>query len=98
MDLLRNPGFVESKLAIWKGEALEGMKQRNDDAGPILSREWEALLYGREHFEGRQMTQQSVDAITVVGLRQMHQRIFHPGNLIVAVTGDFESSDMLQRL
>jgi len=98
MDLLRNPGFVESKLAIWKGEALEGMKQRNDDAGPILSREWEALLYGREHFEGRQMTQQSVDAITVEGLRQMHQRIFHPGNLIVAVTGDFESSDMLQRL
>ena len=28
----------------------------------------------------------------------MHGRIFHPGNLIIAVTGDFEPEAMLSRL
>ncbi len=98
MDLLRNPGFAENKLAIWKGDTLEALKQRNDDASPILAREWDALLYGRDHFEARQMTKQSVEAITVEAMRKLHARIFHPGNVIIAVTGDFESSDMLARL
>jgi zinc protease len=98
LDILRNPGFDAEKLEIWKGEALEGMKQRNDDAGPILDREWDALLYGRDHFEARQMTKASLERITPEAMRGMHARIFHPGNVIVAVTGDFEPSDMLARL
>jgi zinc protease len=28
----------------------------------------------------------------------MHQRIFHPGNMIIAVSGDFDEQDMLARL
>lgn len=98
IDMLRNPGFDPKKLEIWKGEALEAMKQRNDDAGPILDREWSALLFGRDHFEARQMTKASLDKITPDEMRKMHNRIFHPGNVIVAVTGDFENSDMLARL
>lgn len=98
MDIVRNPGFDPAKLEIWKGEALEAMKQRNDDAGPILNREWEALLYGRDHFRARQMTKGSLERITPEAMRRMHARIFHPGNMIVAVTGDFEQSDMLARL
>src|SRR5690606_35153333 len=39
-------------------------------------------------------------SITVEDLRAMHQRIFHPapGNLIVAVSGDFDPDEMLARL
>ncbi|MFO0872402.1 MAG: insulinase family protein [Phycisphaerales bacterium] len=98
IDMLRNPGFDAKKLEVWKGEAIEGMKQRNDDAGPILDREWKALLYGRDHFEAREMTKASLDRITPAEMAKMHDRIFNPGNVIVAVTGDFETSDMLNRL
>lgn len=97
-DMLRHPAFDEAKLALWKGETLERLKQRNDDAGPILDREWAALLYGRDHFEATQPTQQTLEAITPERLREFHARVYHPGNVIVAVTGDFEVSDMLQRL
>lgn len=98
MDMVRHPGFDPAKLEIWKGEALEAMKQRNDDAAPILAREWAALLYGRDHFSARQMTKASLDRITPERMREMHAKIFHPGNMIVAVSGDFEPSDMLARL
>jgi predicted Zn-dependent peptidase len=43
-------------------------------------------------------TESSSDSISTDGLRSMHQRIFHPGNLIIAVSGDFEPEAMLSRL
>lgn len=97
-EMLRSPGFQQDKLNLWKAERIERMKQRNDDAGPILSREWDALLYGRDHFEGAQTTRESIESIDQASLRRMHERIFHPGNVIVAVTGDFDPDDMLARL
>lgn len=98
MDMLRNPGFQEDRFDIYRDEVLESMKQRNDDADSIIDREWDALLYGRDHFEGRVPTQQSMAAITGDDLRAMHARVIQPGGLIIGVTGSFGVKDMLERL
>ncbi|MFQ5654196.1 MAG: M16 family metallopeptidase, partial [Planctomycetota bacterium] len=98
LDMLRNPGFQEDRFQIFKGEFLEEMKQRNDSAGSILSREWNALLFGRDHFEARVATKPSLDAISIDDMRALHRQIFHPGSLIIGVTGDFEKRAMLARL
>ncbi|UCD74148.1 MAG: insulinase family protein [Phycisphaerales bacterium] len=98
MDMVRNPGFQEDRLQIYKDEVIEAMKERNDEPAPILSREWSMLIFGEDHFEARLATEAMIDAITVDDLHEMHDRIFHPGNLIVAVNGDFEINRMLARL
>ncbi|MDZ4831261.1 MAG: pitrilysin family protein [Phycisphaerae bacterium] len=98
MDILRNPAFDQARLDVQKGETLEGLKQRNDSADSIIGREWPALMYGRDHFEARDMTKASLDAISREKLAEMHAKIFHPGNMIVAVTGDFEPKAMLAML
>lgn len=98
IDMLRNPGFQKTKVDLWRSEQLEQMKQRNDDAGPILNREWSALLYGPDHFEAREPTQASIDGITESDMRALAAEIFNPGNLIVGVTGDFDPDAMLARL
>ncbi len=98
MDMLKNPGFQEDKTAIYRDEALEQMKQRNDDANPIAAREWQALMYGREHFEARQTTKSSLESITSSDMRAFAKRVFQPGNLIIGVTGDFKKDEMLARL
>jgi len=36
-DMLRNPGYDQDRLNIMRGQATEGMKQRNDEAGQILA-------------------------------------------------------------
>ncbi|NBX26271.1 MAG: insulinase family protein [Planctomycetes bacterium] len=97
-DMLRNPGFDAARLETNRGQMLEGMKQRNDDARPIQGREWSALLYGRDHFEARQPTEKGVKAITPEAMKALHARIFHPGNVIIAVSGDFEPKAMLAKL
>ncbi len=98
MDMLRSPRFDAARLEVQKGVALEGMKQRNDSADAILGREWARLLYGADHFESREMTNSALDKVTPERMKEMQGAIFHPGNMIVAVTGDFEPNEMLAKL
>ncbi len=100
MDVVRNPRFEKERLDVYKAEVIEGLKQRNDDADPILSREWATLMYGADHFESAEPTKKSIESITVDDMKAMHGRIFHPtaGHLYVAVTGDFDVKDMLGKL
>lgn len=98
MDMLRNPLFDAAQLSLRQQEALEGMKQRNDDAGPILDREWSILLYGENHFESAEPTADSIASITPDKMRAFAQLVLHPGNAIIAVSGNFEVGPMLAKL
>lgn len=97
-DMLRNPGFDAARLEVMRGQAIEGMKQRNDDAGSIQGREWRNLIYGEDHFESRQPTQESWSKVTPEQLAAQHKRLIHPGNVIVTVTGDFDPKEMMAKL
>ncbi len=98
LDMLRQPAFESGRLASAKARLIEGLKQRNDDASSLLNREWNQLLYGPDHFAAREPTDGSVARITRDRLIALHQQIFHPGNLIIAVTGDFDEPAMLATL
>jgi len=98
MDMVRNPGFQASRLDLYQEERIESMKQRNDHPRRILSREWSYLLYGPDHFEAAMSTEMSIESISTDDLRSMHDRLYHPGNLVIAISGDFEPQAMLSRL
>ena len=44
IDMLRNPGFDESRLRIAKSRSLQEMERRNDSTGSIDQREFRRLL------------------------------------------------------
>ncbi|MBL0926506.1 MAG: insulinase family protein [Phycisphaerales bacterium] len=98
VDMVRNPGFQSDKTEVYRAEVLEQMKQRNDNADGLLNREWSRLLYGEDHFESAVPTKAMVESITQADMQAFHRRIFHPGNLIIGVVGDFEPADMKARL
>ncbi len=98
MDMVRNPGFDSDRMRLAVEQRLEQMKQRNDDADSILGREWSALMYGRNHYQGRVATEEMTRSITVDDMRRFHEEIFTPGNLIVGVTGDIEVAEALSML
>lgn len=98
VDMLRSPGFDAKRLDTVKARALEALKQRNDDASSIIGREWKRLVYGATHFEAAEPTDKSLAAILPERLAEMHRRIVHPGNAIVAVSGDFDEAEMLAKL
>jgi predicted Zn-dependent peptidase len=98
MAVLRTPAFDPGRLETARARLVEAMKQRNDDASSILGREWKRLLYGADHFEGSLPTASTVAAIDRTRLAEMHRRIFHPGNVIIAVSGDFDEQEMIAAL
>ncbi len=98
MDMLRRPRFDEGKQKIAVDGMLEQMKQRNDDADPILGREWNMALYGEDHFEAREPTEASIRGITKADMTAFATRVLNPGNMIVSVSGDFEPAPMLAKL
>ena len=58
----------------------------------------ESHAYGRKHFEASQPTALSIEAMSREQLQAIHAQIIHPGNMIVAVSGDFAVEEMLQKL
>ena len=98
LGMLREPAFDADRLATAKARLVAQLAQRNDDATSIMGREWKRLAFGPDHFSAAEPTAASVEAISREQLAEMHRRIFHPGNMIVAVSGDFEEGTMLAAL
>ena len=97
VDMIKNPGFQESRIKLNVDGVVEGLKQRNDHPSGILRRETASLLYG-DSYMGRSTTINMVESVTKNALEVMHARIVNPSNLIVAISGDFEKDEMLQVL
>lgn len=91
-DLLRRPRFDAERLALFKTQVLQQMARRNDDTGNIEDREWLRLMRGADHFTTRPSTRQSIEAITQADLVEFHRKYVHPGNMILAVSGDFSTA------
>src|SRR5262249_52299667 len=64
----------------------------------IQGREWARLMHGDQHFSTVPITKSSVESITRQDLIEFHKKYYHPGGFIVAVSGDFKTSEMISRL
>jgi zinc protease len=96
-DMLKNPGFEADRFELAKTRSLQAMERRNDRVQGVLRREFSRLIYGG-HFSTRQSTRASVEAITREGMQAFHQRYYHPSAFTFAVSGDFDTKEMLARL
>lgn len=98
IDLLRNPAFREDKMVIAKNQLRTGIARRNDDPGQIAAREAVRIAYGLDSPYARVSEYYTVDAVTREDLVQWHKRHVHPNNIILGITGDFDSKKMEQRI
>jgi zinc protease len=98
LDLLLHPAFKAEKLQLAKGQAETGIARRNDDASGIAIREAIKLAYGANNPYARQPEYATIDSITLDDLKAWHDKTVVPNNIIVAVSGDFDSADMEKKL
>lgn len=98
VDLLLHPAFKQDKLALAQRQLYTSISRRNDDASGIAVREAVKLVYGPDSPFARQPEFATVSAVTVDDLKQWHDRTVVPNEMIVAVSGDFNSSEMEKKL
>ena len=96
-EVLSRPAFDLSRVELARNHAIEAIRRQNDDPKGIASRELNSAIYAG-HPLGRIPTIASVKAITREDLIAFHQRFFYPGNIILAVSGDFDRAKLLGAL
>jgi len=97
-EVLSVPRFQEDKLVLRKEQMLQAMKERNDDSEAIESREHGFLAFGEHFWANRYSTEASVNSITRGDLEDFHHRFFFPSNFVLAVSGNFQREQMVQKL
>ena len=96
--MLASPRFEEERLADAKSNLVASMARRNDDPLDVMEREWRWLLFGREHVWARQLTPPSVIAVSRADLLAFHRAHWGPSSMVVAVSGDVATPDIVAAL
>jgi len=97
-DVLRNPAYREEKLDLRKQQAIEGIRRRNDNPIQLAWRNFSEILYGKDHPFGWYSEIENVENISVDDLKAFHARYFHPNNIMLSITGDFDTESIITKL
>jgi zinc protease len=97
-DVLMNPAFREDKIMLAKIRHRSSIARRNDNVRAIAGREFTKLIYGPESIYARHTEYTTIDSITRDDLVAFHKRFYKPNNVMLAVTGDFDTSRMINKI
>jgi len=95
-EVLTQPVFNQEKLSFAKSQIRGNIARRNDDPGAILNREFTKLIYGQESPYARSIEYATLDQVNQEDLLQFYQKYFQPNNMILGISGDFDSQQMQQ--
>ena len=97
-DVVMHPAFRQDKLDLAKNQTRSMIARRNDDPGGIVQREFANLIYGKDNPYGWQQEYEHVDRIQKADLEQFYKRYFFPGNVMLAIYGDFSAGEMKTKI
>lgn len=97
-DILRNPAFEQDKIDVAMEGQKAGVARRNDDLNGIVGREIQRAVWGAEHPYARNTEYSTLEAITRDDVVGFYEYFYHPDNMMVAVWGDFDPTQMLAAL
>jgi zinc protease len=98
VDLLEHPQFREDKILIAKAQLNTAIARRNDEPRSLAAREARKLAYGADSPYAREPEYATVAAVDRDDLLKWRQAYVHPNNVILGVTGDFDSKQMEAKL
>lgn len=96
--LIRTPAFDPESVDLAKQQAIERIRRREDEPESIASREFVKLLYGASHPTARESSIESVAGISRDDLIAFHRHSVHPNGMVLGVSGDFKTDEMVAML
>jgi zinc protease len=98
VDLLREPAFRADKLDLAQWSAYDDISRRNDDVGSVTSREAAKLAYGKNNPYAAVPEYATIAAVSQQDLLAWHKQHVQPNNIILGISGDFDSAAMEAKL
>lgn len=97
-DILTDPVFAADKVDLAKSRTKSAISRRNDQPQQIAFREFGKLIHGEDSPYGWHPEHYTVDRITREDLAAFHEAHFHPANIRIAMTGDFDGEAVAREL
>jgi zinc protease len=99
-DVARTPVFPQDQIDKRRAETVTAIRQDQDNPAIRATEALQALLYGVDHPYGRPAkgTAEAIERITRDDLCAHHAQRFAPGALSLAVVGDFDPTEGLDRI
>lgn len=97
-DILRNPVFEQDKIDLAKTQERSSIARRNDEPDPTCWREFRKIIYGKDSPYARHTEYATIDNITRDDLIEFHKKYIRPDYIQMAVWGDFDKKEMIEKL
>ena len=97
-DVLKNPAFRDDKIDLAKVASRSAISRRNDQVTAIAGREFYRLIYGPNHPYARMTEYATIENITKQDLIDFHKKYFVPNNMMLALWGDFNATEMKAKI
>jgi zinc protease len=97
-DVISGPAFRDDKIELVKSQLRSGISRRNDNAEGISQREFTDLVYGPKTPYGWQIEYATLDNIKRDDIVAFYKRYYFPGNIILAIQGDFSTAEMKAKI
>ena len=96
-DILMYPSFEDKKLELARQRTLEAIRRENDQPTQVAFREFIKRV-AEGHPSGWFPSEETIQDITREDLIRFHKRFYHPNNLILAVAGDFQTEQLIEKI
>ncbi|WP_159778812.1 pitrilysin family protein [Flavobacterium sp. 9AF] len=83
-----NPIFVQEEFDKEVAKAIEGLKADEKSVTSIARRVEGALTYGKNHYNGEYVTEETLKNITLDDVKLNYNTYFVPGNAYLVIVGD----------
>lgn len=87
-DAAINPNFTQEEFDKEKNILLTGLKTQEKDVKAIATRVQSALAYGKDHPYGEFVSEQTVNNVKLIDIKQFYADYFVPANAYLVVIGD----------
>src|SRR5580692_2521964 len=98
-DALLHPTFPQAEVDKLLAQSIDGVKAAKDSAGQVIFEYYTGYLYeGKEYGRPAGGDEASLAKIKRDAIVKFYDSYYTPGNLILAVAGDFDAADMKTKL
>ncbi len=97
-DVVLNPVFPESELALYKKNTLENLKYQRSQPSFLADEQISKAIYGTHPYGIVSPTAVDIEKITREKLAAQHSKMFTPNNATLIVVGDVNRKDLLKEI
>lgn len=96
-DILQEPDFLAEKIELQRGKLYESIRRRDDHPVRLAAEEFVKRM-AKSHPIGWFPTNETVSNIKREDMVRFHELYYQPQSIKLAITGDFETECMLEKL